>query len=143
MDETTRRIVWDACALADQAAADFQHWEVRRERDTGLVHKTMDEQPPPAAVEQMLAEQQQQWNDWAKAHVAVAREETNILAKEAGAMIGKLQRRVRELELQTGYEQRLRELEAKINKLSADMDADHAPSAAPLIPLRGGRGNAA
>jgi hypothetical protein len=41
--------------------------------------------------------------------------------------------------MQVGFEKRIREVEAKIDKLSADMDADHAHSAAPLIPLRGGR----
>jgi hypothetical protein len=104
-----------------------------------LVYKTFETPPVAAAAPTMSDEQSRAWNDWAKAHVAVAREETNILADEAGAMIGKLERRVRKLEMQVRYEKKLQELETKLNQLSADMDTDHARTAAPLIPLRGGR----
>jgi hypothetical protein len=105
-----------------------------------LVYKTFETPAPIAEVAPTMSDEQSRaWNDWAKAHVEVAREETNILAEEAGSMIGKLQRRVRDLEMQVGYEKRLRELEAKLNKLSGDMDANHARAAAPLIPLKGGR----
>jgi hypothetical protein len=149
MDDT-RRIVADAIASADQTEAEYQSWRAQRQRtapapNDELVYKTVERPAPPEQQQhqQMSEEQNRAWNDWAKAHVEVAREETNLLAKEAGSMIGKLERRVRELEMQVGYEKQLRELEAKLNKLSADMDADHARTAAPLIPLKGGRSNAA
>jgi hypothetical protein len=68
------------------------------------------------------------------------------LADEVGSELGKLaqrnselEQRVRELEVQFGYEQRLRELELKIAKLIGDLDADHSRTAAPLLALRGGR----
>ena len=109
--------------------------------DAGLVYKTT-EQPPPTA------EQQQQMD------LDVARSEAlhlvEALADEVGSELGKLakrnselEQRVRELEVQLGYEKRIRELELKITKLSADLDADHSRTAAPLIPLlKGGRGSA-
>ena len=50
-----------------------------------------------------------------------------------------LEQRLRELELQFAYERRIRECETKLDKLSADIDAGHARTAAPLTPLKGGR----
>ena len=109
--------------------------------DAGLVYKTT-EQPPPTA------EQQQQMD------LDVARSEAlhlvEALADEVGGELAKLaqrnselERHVRELELQIAYEKRVRELENKIGKLSADIDFDHSRTAAPLIPLKGGRDGAA
>jgi len=123
VDEITRRIVQTAIAADDQAKAEFQYWLAQRRRAASVptVYKTV-ERPAPAEQQQqqMSDEQNRAWNDWAKAHVEVAREETNILAEEAGTMLGKLERRVRELEMQVGYEKQLRELESKLNRLSAD-----------------------
>jgi hypothetical protein len=120
--------------------------------DDGLIYKTV-ERPPPVEKEttQMDPTTERAWNDWAE---GVARGEAlrlvEGLADEVGGEFGKLvqrnselERRVRELELQLSYEKRIRELELKIIKLNADMDADHSRTAAPLIPLRGGRGSAA
>jgi hypothetical protein len=115
--------------------------------DDRLIYKTV-ERPPPVEKE---TTQMRAWNDWAE---GVARREAlrlvEMLAEEVGTETGKLQRRnseleqrVRELEIQLGFEKRIRELELKIIKLSADMDADHSQTAAPLIPLRGGRDGAA
>jgi hypothetical protein len=109
--------------------------------DDGLIYKTV-ERPPPVAEEQPQMD------------LDVARSEAlhlvEALADEVGSEVGKLakrnselEQRVRELEVQLGYEKRIRELELKIVKLSADMDADHSRTAAPLIPLKGGRDGAA
>jgi hypothetical protein len=80
-------------------------------------------------------------------YLDVARSEAlqlvEILADEVGSDLGKLERRVHALENQLGLEKRIRELELQLIKLSADMDADHSRTAAPLIPLRGGRDGAA
>jgi hypothetical protein len=119
-----------------------------------LVYKTI-ERPSPVEKEttQMDPATERAWNDWAEGHVDVVRREAQqlveILADEVGSETGKLQRRnceleqrVRELEIQLGFEKRIRELELKIIKLSADID-DHSRTAAPLIPLKGGRDGAA
>ena len=86
---------------------------------------------------------QRLWDDWVRAHVEVVRDEVMLLADDVGEVVGRLERRVRELENQLGFEKRIRELELKIIKLSADMDADHSRTGAPLIPLKGGRDGAA
>jgi hypothetical protein len=106
-----------------------------------LVYKTT-ERPPP------IAEEQPQMD------LDVARSEAlqlvEGLADELGSELGKLaqrnselEQRVRELEVHLAYEKRIRELELKIIKLSADMDADHSRTVAPLIPLKGARDGAA
>jgi hypothetical protein len=113
--------------------------------DDGLIYKTV-ERPPPVEKEtpQMGPTTERAWNDWAE---GLARREAlqlvEILAEEVGTDLGKLEQRVCELENQLGLERRLRELELKLGKLSADMDADHSRTAAPLIPLKGGRDGAA
>jgi hypothetical protein len=107
-----------------------------------VIYKTTEQPSPVAQAEQ--TDTSDAWNAWAEAHVDIARhqarETLEALADEAGAMIGRvenrtheLERRVRELELQLGYENRIRELEAKIASLSADLDADHSRRAAAAI----------
>ena len=109
--------------------------------DNGLIFK-ITERPPPTA------EQQPQMD------LDVARSEALLLveglADEVGSNLAaltqrnsELEQRVRELEVQLGYEKRIRELENRIGRLTADLDANHARAVAPLIPLRGGRDGAA
>jgi hypothetical protein len=100
----------------------------RRER---IVYK-VTEQPAPVIAAAPPREELPELNPAVEA-----------LADAIGATTGRLERRIRELELQLGYERRLRELENKLSRLTADLDADHSRSAAPLIPLRGGGKNAA
>jgi hypothetical protein len=114
-----------------------------------VVFKTI-EQPVSVVAQAEQTDTSDAWNAWATAHCDLVREEMNGLADEAGAMVGKLERRVQELErrnheleMRIGYEERLRELETKLARLGADLDADHSRTAAPLIPLKGGRGSAA
>jgi hypothetical protein len=109
-------------------------------RSDDLIFKTIENPPPVKEVDPVIDD-------------GLGAPETPIeaLADEIGAMVGRLERRVREIEVQLSYEQRIRglevqfkeqrihELESKLNKLSADMDAGHARTAAPLIPLKGGR----
>jgi hypothetical protein len=109
-----------------------------------LVYKTIERPAPTAeASPQMDPTTERAWNDWAESHVDVARREaqeiTEILAEEVGTITGKLERRIHELEIQLAYEKRLHEFEIRLSKLTADLDADHARTAAPLIPLKGGR----
>jgi len=104
--------------------------------DDALVYKTT-ERPPPVAKE---IDAPPTWVDVARSEALLLVE---ALADEVGADFGKLEQRVGELENQVGFEKRLRELELKLGKLSADMDADHSRTAAPLIPLKGGRDGAA
>jgi hypothetical protein len=101
-----------------------------------VVYKTIERPGPPI-------EPAPQMSDWADVARSEALQLVEALAEEVGTEIGKLERRVRELENQLGLERRIRELELKIIKLSADMEADHSRTAAPLIPLKGGRGSAA
>jgi len=120
--------------------------------DDGLIYKTVERLPPvEKETTQIDPTTERAWNDWAE---GVARGEAlrlvEGLADEVGGEFGKLaqrnselERRVRELEVQLAYEKRLRELENQISKLSADIDANHARAAAPVIPLRGGRDGAA
>jgi hypothetical protein len=113
--------------------------------DDGLIYKTVERAPPvEKETTQMDPVTERAWNDWAE---GVARREAlrlvEMLAEEVGTETGKLERRVRELEIEIGFEKRIRELELKIIKLSADMDADHSRTGAPLIPLKGGRDGAA
>jgi hypothetical protein len=113
--------------------------------DDGLIYKTV-ERPPPVEKEttQMDPTTERAWIDWAE---DIARREAlrlvEMLAEEVGTETGKLEWRVRELENQLGFEKRIRELELQISKLSANLDVNHAHTAAPLIPLKGGRGSAA
>ena len=120
--------------------------------DDGLIYKTVERAPPvEKETTQMDPVTERAWNDWAE---GVARREAlrlvEMLAEEVGTETGKLQRRdgeleqrVRELEIQLGFEKRIRELELKIIKLNADIAVDHSRTAAPLIPLKGGRDGAA
>jgi hypothetical protein len=111
-------------------------------QQTAPTHR--NDEPPAPAVDPS-DEEQQRWDAWAQSHVAVARDETqriaDILAEIVGRETGQLKKRVRELELQISYESRIRKLEEKIDRLSADLDADHSRAVAPVIPLRGAKRN--
>jgi hypothetical protein len=114
----------------------------RPSSDDGLVYKVI-ERPPPVEKETLAIS-----NDYLDVARGEAMQLVETLADFVGEDIGKLaqrnselEHRVRELEVQFAYEKRVRELELKIIKLSADMDADHSRTAAPLIPLKGGRGS--
>ena len=123
--------------------------------DDRVIYKTIERAAPvEKETTQMDPATERAWNDWAEGHVDVVRREAQqlveILADEVGSETGKLQRRnceleqrVRELEIQLGFEKRIRELELKIIKLNADIAVDHSRTAAPLIPLKGGRDGAA
>jgi hypothetical protein len=120
--------------------------------DDRVIYKTIERAAPvEKETTQMDPTTERAWNDWAE---GVARREAlrlvEMLAEEVGTETGKLQRRdgeleqrVRELEIQLGFEKRIRELELKIIKLNADIAVDHSRTAAPLIPLKGGRDGAA
>jgi hypothetical protein len=111
--------------------------------DDELVYKVIERPAPEKETSQMDSTTERAWNDWAE---DIARREAmqivEALADEIGAMTGQLERRVRELEVQVGHEQRIRELESKLSKLSADLDTDHTRTP-PLIPFKGGRNDAA
>jgi hypothetical protein len=111
------------------------------ETRANVIYKTI-ERPAPDEKEtsQMDPITERAWRDWAE---DIARREARRLveglAEEIGDITAQLENRIRELEVQFGHDRRIHELESKLNKLNADIDANHTRTAAPLIPLKGGR----
>jgi hypothetical protein len=81
-------------AQSNARLAELRARQTKRKEYTGdLIYKTVWNEPAPAPAPQPLS-RDDAWNDWARSHCDLVREEMDLLADEAGSMIGKLERRV-------------------------------------------------